>query len=76
MQPKRPDYIKYASISFVIFGICHALVHGPLLVPWLAEPVGWQGLLLGAVEQGILGAVLVPVIALIHYKIMAQRAQP
>ena len=76
MQPKRPNYGKYALQAFVIFGGLHALMHGPLLVPWLAEPVGWQGLLLGVVEQGTLGVVIVTFAAWATYKIMALRAQP
>jgi len=64
----------YALLSFVIFGI--GQLRGPMLVPWLASPVGWKGAALSGLEGGILGVVIVTILAWVIYKITARRSQP
>jgi hypothetical protein len=60
----------------VVFGGLDALWRGPLLVPWLATPVGWRGILLDVVEKGALGAVIVTSLAWAVYKIQNLPRQP
>jgi hypothetical protein len=77
MRPKRPHYGKFALQAFVVFGALGFLWRGPLIWPWLAMPVGLDGRLLAALEHGILGVVIVTILAAIIYEIiLPRRSQP
>jgi hypothetical protein len=73
---ERFSYRKYALVVFVIFGGLHALRRGPLLWPWLADPIGWRGMLLAFVEVGTLGVVIVTFLRWAKYKFWPRAPQP
>ena len=73
MQRERPRYLFHALQGFAVFGALSVLWRGPMLWPSLATPVGWKGVLLDALENGIFGALLVSAVAVIHYRVVVPR---
>jgi hypothetical protein len=63
MQLKKPKIQILALQALVIFGGGHLITHGPLLIPWENPPVSEAAYYGASVEWGILGVLIVSVIA-------------